>query len=280
MTYFVSFAVATIAFIRSAHGSRPAQTVYTEFANGKSRENALVGYSEQAGKSYSDVEENTPWCVDRHLASCKEWADSGECQRNPNFMNGSCPKSCGSCASLQIHKRCEERDGACRRVFLDVSIEDEPKGRIWLDLFDSVVPKTAQNFFEVATREHCGYKDTVFYRIIPGFMNQGGRACNTSIYGASFADENFDIKFDEPYLLSMANAGPNTNGVDFFITVGPAHHLDDKFVVLGTVVKGFDLVEAINKLGTNSFNGDVHARIKITDTGQLPWTKVRLGEKS
>lgn len=138
-----------------------------------------------------------------------------------------------------------------------------------------VVPKTAENFYQLCTRAKCGYQGTRFHRVIPGFMvsppereraslaaplwvahvltapcplpcelsstpcsscpqNQGGQTCGPSIYGARFDDENFDLKFAEPYLLGMANGGANTNAVDFFITVAPAPHLDGKFVVFGT----------------------------------------------
>jgi len=140
-----------------------------------------------------------------------------------------------------------------------------------MDLFDKIVPKTAENFFQLCTRAQCSYQGTRFHRVIPGFMNQGGGTCAGSIYGSRFDDENFSLDFGEPYLLGMANAGPNTNAVDFFITVAPAPHLDGKFVVFGTVIDGFETVELINSLGTNTFAGPVNADIRIVEAGSLPW---------
>lgn len=240
------------------------------FANGKSREGALVGYSEDNIHT-SIVADADLWCTDKQ-EFCQSWAKDGECTKNPDFMQGACMKSCNTCSQTpQVGKRCKEAD-ECQRVFFDIEINGEKAGRILMDLFNSVVPKTAKNFFELTTRTNCGFKGTRFYRIIPGFMSQGGRTCSGSIYGATFPDENFELNFSKPYLLGMANAGPNTNGVDFFITVAPAHHLDGKFVVFGSVVSGFSLVQSINALGTNSFAGPTKADIRIVDTGHLPWT--------
>ncbi|MFD8916050.1 peptidylprolyl isomerase [Streptomyces sp. NPDC059575] len=159
-------------------------------------------------------------------------------------------------------------------VYFDVNIDDQPAGRIVFRLYDDVVPKTAKNFRELATGEHgFGYAGSPFHRVIPQFMLQGGdftRGNGTggkSIYGEKFADENFSRKHDRPYLLSMANAGPNTNGSQFFITTVVTPWLDGKHVVFGEVVEGQDIVDKIEGLGSDS--GATRGKITVAESGTV-----------
>ncbi|WP_436785774.1 peptidylprolyl isomerase [Yinghuangia sp. YIM S10712] len=159
-------------------------------------------------------------------------------------------------------------------VYFDITVDKEPIGRITFKLFDDVVPQTARNFRELATGQHgFGYKGSAFHRVIPAFMLQGGdftRGNGTggkSIYGEKFADENFQLKHTKPGQLSMANAGPNTNGSQFFITTIVTDWLDGKHVVFGEVVDGMDVVKKIESYGSQS--GTPSAQIVIADCGTV-----------
>lgn len=167
------------------------------------------------------------------------------------------------------------------QVFFDITIGGQPAGRIVMELRADIVPKTAENFRALCTGENgtgaagkpLHYKGSSFHRVIPSFMCQGGdfTAGNgtggESIYGRTFADENFQLKHTSPGLLSMANAGPGTNGSQFFLTTVETPWLDGKHVVFGSVVEGMEVVKAIEQVGTP--NGKPRQPVIIADCGQL-----------
>lgn len=187
------------------------------------------------------------------------------------------------------------------KVFFDVTADGNPVGRIIMELRPDVVPKTAENFRALCTGEKgnisiflysshlsllCtnlsftnffllgfGFKGSVFHRVIPNFMLQGGDFTKgngtggKSIYGEKFADENFSLKHTGPGVLSMANAGPNTNGSQFFITTVKTSWLDGKHVVFGRVTEGMEVVKQLESYGSQS--GRVAKKLEIVNSGQL-----------
>lgn len=178
-------------------------------------------------------------------------------------------------------------------TYFDISIGGQKAGRIIFSLYSDLVPKTAENFRQLCTGEAgtsktgstLSFKGSKFHRVIKGFMCQGGdfTAGNgtggESIYGEKFEDEAFPVAHTKPFLLSMANAGPNTNGSQFFITVAPTPHLDNKHVVFGEVIRGKSLVRAIENNPTAS--GDVPIQpVVIEDCGLLSADDPSLAEET
>ena len=167
------------------------------------------------------------------------------------------------------------------RVFFDMSIGGANAGRIVFELYAKDTPICAENFRCLCTGEKgigksgkpLHYKGSSFHRIIPEFMLQGGDFTKfngtggESIYGEKFKDENFKLKHNQEGLLSMANAGANTNGSQFFITTVPCPWLDGKHTVFGAVVDGFDIVKKVKACGNS--DGTLKKKVVIEDYGQL-----------
>ena len=170
------------------------------------------------------------------------------------------------------------------KVYFDMTADGTPLGRVVMQLFNDVVPRTAENFRCLCTGERgmgesgkaLHYKGSAFHRVIPGFMCQGGDFTRgdgrggESIYGGRFEDESFAGKAGKHFVgcLSMANAGPNTNGSQFFLTTAETPHLDGKHVVFGQVVEGMEIVRQIESFGSRPA-GATSKKIVIANCGQL-----------
>ncbi|CAG7821054.1 unnamed protein product, partial [Allacma fusca] len=179
------------------------------------------------------------------------------------------------------------------RCFFDVEIGGLPAGRIVFELFSNVTPKTAENFRALCTGEKgigkttekpLHYKGCVFHRVIKDFMIQGGDfskgngSGGESIYGGVFEDENLEVQHDEPFLLSMANRGPATNGSQFFILTQAAPHLNGVHVVFGRVVQGQAIVKQIEALPVDRKSRPLQD-VRVTNSGELVLVKKKKEKK-
>ncbi|KAH9603855.1 hypothetical protein KSS87_005975 [Heliosperma pusillum] len=179
-----------------------------------------------------------------------------------------------SLSMIQANKSSENLKEVTHKVFFDVEIDGKPAGRIEMGLFGKTVPKTAGEKGIGKSGKPLHYKGSKFHRIIPSFMLQGGDFTlgdgrgGESIYGEKFADENFKLKHTGPGLLSMANAGEDTNGSQFFITTVTTSWLDGRHVVFGKVLSGMDVVYKVEAEGKQ--NGTPKSKVVITDSGELP----------
>jgi len=188
------------------------------------------------------------------------------------------PRALSQLSSLRL------RGGGNPKVFFDMTIGDQSAGRVVMELYADLVPRTAENFRALCTGEKgmgklgkpLHYKGSKFHRVIEGFMCQGGDFTRgdgrggESIYGEKFADENLNhkMKHSGPGVLSMANAGPDTNGSQFFITTVATPHLDGRHCVFGKVVEGMEVVRAVEANPTS--RGDAPIKeVAIADCGQI-----------
>ncbi|KAM5550041.1 peptidyl-prolyl cis-trans isomerase CYP21-1 [Rosa sericea] len=183
-------------------------------------------------------------------------------------------------------EKVEEVPEITHRVYLDIDIEEQRLGRIVIGLYGQVVPKTVENFRAFCTGEkgkgvngkRLHYKGTPFHRIVSGFMIQGGDIIHgdgkgyESIYGGTFADENFKVKHSHAGTVSMVNTGPDSNGSQFFITTIKASWLDGEHVVFGKVIQGMDMVYAIEG-GAGTYSGKPRKKVVIADSGEIPKDK-------
>ena len=178
------------------------------------------------------------------------------------------------------------------RVFLDLQIGGRRAGRLVIELFADVVPKTAENFRCLCTGERglglktgkgLNYRNSIFHRVIKGFMMQGGDFQNLngtggeSIYGGKFEDENFTLLHNGAGVLSMANAGKNTNGSQFFLTFRKTEHLDGKHVVFGRVIEGMELVHEVEQVETGEQDRPLDPII-IAKCGELERVAIEVSE--
>jgi len=170
------------------------------------------------------------------------------------------------------------------QVYMDIEVGDEPgnegneKGRVVFELFQKKTPKTAENFRALCSGEKGAdlhYKGNIFHRIISGFMMQGGDITNKngtggkSIYGERFEDEGVWICHTHKGLLSMANAGPNTNGSQFFILYDQATHLDGKHTIFGRVISGWDICAKVEAMSEKAMSEKPDKQVTIVDCGEL-----------
>lgn len=217
-------------------------------------------------KTMNYTEENTMENDDSEMSeTIKDELDESEIQQVQNIKREKHLKK------REKHlKKKEKKDMA----FLDIGINNQNIGRIVIELFSKITPKTCNNFKALCVNPKYSYKKCPIHRIIQNFMIQMGDFTNgdgtggMSIYGDRFEDENFTVKHDQPYLVSMANAGPNTNGSQFFITTVETPHLDGKHVVFGKVIEGFEIIDILNNVKTDNRDKPIE-NIRIINCGTI-----------
>ncbi|KAI5145964.1 peptidyl-prolyl cis-trans isomerase B (cyclophilin B), partial [Nematocida parisii] len=159
-------------------------------------------------------------------------------------------------------------------VYLDISSNNKFIGKLRIQLASNIVPRTVNNFLKLATgnvKDKSGYKNSIFHRVIKGFMIQGGDIINgngtgsISIYGSKFKDENFNIPHKK-YCISMANSGRDTNGSQFFITTGDTDWLNGKHVVFGEVISGTEVLAEIENIRCDRNDRPIN-EVKVVDCG-------------
>ena len=161
--------------------------------------------------------------------------------------------------------------------YFKIKIGDEEVGKVSFELFDDEVPNACKNFRYLCTKsvigkEEADYKNTIFHRVIKDFMIQGGDTTNydgtggKSMFGDKFKDESFELTHNQEGLLCMANSGPDTNGSQFYITLKKTPWLDNKHVVFGIVIKGYDIVKKIESIEVGE--GDVpNQKVEVIECG-------------
>lgn len=175
----------------------------------------------------------------------------------------------------------KEADWIGPRVFFDISIGGKDMGRITIELRPDISPKSSENFRQLCTGEYrprglpFGYKNSIFHRVIPGFIIQGGDienrdgSGNTSIYGQSFEDEPSAYEFNSSGIVACANSGQNTNGCQFFITLNECMNLNGKYIAFGKVIDGMRTVRSIEAVPINLDTDKPVLEISVKECGEL-----------
>ena len=297
----ITLSLAFVSFSRSSQFDRNSAFIgYSEATKTSSSSFVDDDFPRRIGKVSRYEIGNLKPCENTHddERKCLEWMKSGECAKNKNFMLAKCRKACQKCDEIYARESSERDDYV--NVFFDVEVDplwedhfrtdgnDEggrQNGRLYtnrvvFELFNDTHPKTSENFRSLITNSNfkknndmgissSSYEGAKFHRIITGFMNQAGATKTGSIYGPKFDDENINSRYHEqPYVLAMANGGPNTSGDQFYVTVNPQPHLDGKHVVFGRVIRGESAVEFVNqKCGSES--GRPKCDVRIVRCGEM-----------